>query len=217
MAAAGATIFLGRDLDFDVPGVLDRDARDVVRSTSMRRVGPMLAPLFPLGLPIGYLTVGCLTARWLHQQRRHGGPAIVSSALLGWFAQRVTKLAFPRERPRCPNVKRRTDSYPSGHTTGVTAVALTTAYVLARQGLISKRRALMIATSAPMIMGAYRVLDDEHWTTDVFGGWLLGGAVALACNAILADSLGVERATASAASTPATHHRVRRAPQTSAG
>lgn len=190
--------------------------RNIV-TTRLRRVGPRLTPLFPLGLPAGYITIACLTARWLRHRRRGGGPAIVSSAVLGWFAQRAAKLAYPRERPPRPNVRPRTDSYPSGHTAGVTAVALTTAYVLARQDLISKRRAVAIAAGAPVIMGAYRVLDDEHWTTDVFGGWLLGGAVALACNAILADSLGVVRATAPAESTRAKGRHVRPARRSSAG
>jgi membrane-associated phospholipid phosphatase len=97
---------------------------------------------------------------------------------------------FVRERPRRRGVKRRTDSYPSGHTTGATALALTTAYVLHRRDLISFPHAIAIATIAPTTMGAYRVISDEHWATDVVGGWLLGGAVGLACNAALADALG---------------------------
>lgn len=216
IAATCTTALIARELAFGTPDTLDRDVRHIV-TTRLRRVGPALAPLFPLGLPVVYITVACVTARWLRQRRRGGGPAIVSSAVLAWFAQRAAKLAYPRERPRRPNLKRRTDSYPSGHTAGVTAVALTTAYVLARQNLISTQRAVAIAAGAPAIMGVYRVLDDEHWTTDVFGGWLLGGAVALACNAILADSLGVPRATAPAASTRAIPRRVRPVPGTSAG
>ena len=214
IAAACTTALLAGELAFDAPDPLDLDVRHLA-TTRLRRAGPILAPLFPLGLPVAYVTGACLTARWLRQRRRGGGPAIVSSAVLGWFAQRLAKRAYPRERPRRPNVRSRTDSYPSGHTTGVTAVALTTAYVLARQDLISTRRAAAIAAGAPAIMGAYRILDDEHWTTDVFGGWLLGGAVALACNAILADSLGVARARASAESTRPTRRHVRPARRSS--
>jgi hypothetical protein len=219
IAALGVTALIARELDFEVPGPIDCEVRHVVRSTPLRRVGPRLAPLFPVGLPLGYCTIALLTSRWLRRRRRQGGPAIVSSAVLGWFAQRVAKAVSPRERPRNSGVKRRVDSYPSGHTAGVTAVAMTTAYVFARQDIISKRRALALATAAPAIMGAYRVLDDEHWATDVIGGWLLGGAVALACNAILADSLGRDdehRATVSAPSTPTGLRRVRPARSTSA-
>ena len=28
-------------------------------------------------------------------------------------------------------------------------------------------------------MGAYRVLADDHWATDVVGGWLVGAAIGL--------------------------------------
>ena len=85
---------------------------------------------------------------------------------------------YLRERPH-RNGRRRYDSFPSGHTTGATALALTTAYVLHRERLISTRRAVALAVGAPAIMGAYRVIADDHWATDVFAGWVLGSAVAL--------------------------------------
>jgi hypothetical protein len=189
-AALGAMVFLARDLRDNNPPLIDRRARRIARSRPMRRADRVLSPLFPLGLPGGYITIAYLTARALHRRGQRGGPAIVTSAWLGWLVHRAAKLVFERERPRRRGVKRRTDSYPSGHTTGATALALTTAYVLHRRDLISLPRATAIATIAPVTMGAYRVISEEHWATDVVGGWLLGGAVALVCNAALADALG---------------------------
>ena len=90
------------------------------------------------------------------------------------------KLGYQRERPLRPGVRRRTDSYPSGHTTGTTALAFTLGYVLFREGVLSKNRAAAIAIGAPALMGAHRVIADDHWATDVLGGWMLGGAIALA-------------------------------------
>jgi membrane-associated phospholipid phosphatase len=58
---------------------------------------------------------------------------------------------------------------------------LTLAEVLRREGFISTRRAAAIAIGAPALMGAYRVIADDHWATDVIGGWMLGGAIALTC------------------------------------
>ena len=159
-------------------------------------------------VPHGALASQARSARW-SCDRQLGG------ARMGRSARREGGVSAGASAPA--GCESSTDSYPSGHTTGVTAVALTTAYVLGRQGVISKRRAIALAAAAPAIMGVYRVLDDEHWTTDVFGGWLLGGAVALACNAILADSLGVERATAPAPNRPRVPRRVRPARSTSAG
>ena len=108
----------------------------------------------------------------------------MTAAWLGWLVHRAVKLGYRRERPLRPGVRRRTDSYPSGHTTGTTALALTLAYVLRREGLMSFRRAAAIAIVPPAIMGAYRVIADDHWATDVIGGWLLGGTIALTCSAI---------------------------------
>jgi membrane-associated phospholipid phosphatase len=98
-----------------------------------------------------------------------------------------------RERPRRPGVRRRTDSYPSGHTTGATALALTMAFVLQRHRAMSPRAAMAMAAGVPMLMGSYRVIADDHWATDVFGGWMLGGAIGLTCNAVLADSVRPRR------------------------
>jgi undecaprenyl-diphosphatase len=144
--------------------------------------------MFALGLPGGYVTVAYLAARWLRRRNARGGPAIVTSAWLGWLVHRGAKLVYSRERPPSPRVRCRTDSYPSGHTTGATALALTTALVLERQGLVSRRRACAIAVGAPLAMGVYRVIDDEHWITDVIGGWLLGTAIGIGCDVALGNA-----------------------------
>lgn len=144
--------------------------------------------MFALGLPGGYITIAYGTAWWLRSHRRAGGPAIVTSAWLGWLVHRGVKVIYQRERPRIPRVRRRMDSYPSGHTTGATALAVTAALVLRRNGVLSRNAALAIGIAAPLVMGAYRVIDDEHWATDVLGGWLLGGCIALTCAAMLGDA-----------------------------
>ena len=58
----------------------------------------------------------------------------------------------------------------------------------ARSRCVNQRRSRLgearaaLAFGAPALMGAYRVLADDHWTTDVIGGWMLGGAmVTLTC------------------------------------
>ena len=189
-AALGGMALIARSLDDDDPPLIDRRTRRLARSRPMRGADRVLSPLFPLGLPGGYITIAYLTARALHRRGQRGGPAIVTSAWLGWLVHRAAKLVYTRKRPRRRGKKLRTDSYPSGHTTGATALSLTTAYVLHRRGLVSSPGAIALAAVAPTVMGAYRVISDEHWATDVVGGWLLGAAVGLTCNAALADALG---------------------------
>jgi membrane-associated phospholipid phosphatase len=179
----------------------------------------MLAPLFPLGMPGGYITMAYAIAHWLHRRRDRGGPAIVTAGWAGWLSQRIAKELFIRERPRRRGVPRRIESFPSGHTTGTTAFALTAAYVLRRDGLITAPAAALLGAGGPLLMGAYRVIDDEHWMSDVLAGWLLGAAVGLTCCATLADSEGraVHRFTESASSRQGPRRRVRREAATSAG
>ncbi|MFI5229789.1 MAG: phosphatase PAP2 family protein [Gemmatimonadales bacterium] len=154
----------------------------------MQRARELVRPLFPLGLPGAFIPAAHLTARYVERRGGAGGPAIVASAWIGWLGQRGFKLFYHRERPRRRGVRRRTDSYPSGHTAGVTAVALTCAAVLGRSGVMTRRSAWSLAAGAPLVMGVYRVIADEHWTTDVVGGWLFGVAIALGCEALLGDA-----------------------------
>jgi len=209
-------MLLARGLRDDDPPWIDRRARRLARTRQMRRARTLLSPLFPLGLPGGYITIAHLTARALRRRGERGGPAIVSSAWLGWLVHRAAKLVYTRERPHSRGVRRRTDSYPSGHTTGATALALSIAYVLRRERLISRPRAIAVASIPAIVMGAYRIIDDEHWATDVIGGWLLGGAIALGSIAVLADSDGgtATQLKASAGSPRPLSRRGRREPQT---
>jgi undecaprenyl-diphosphatase len=188
--ALGGVALLARTLRFDAPLAVDVEIRRVARSGAGPQLARALKPLFPLGLPGGYLTVAYATAFWLQHNRRPGGPAIVTSAWLGWLVHRAIKVFYFRERPMARGKRYRTDSYPSGHTTGATALALTTASVLRRQQLISPVAAALIGIGAPALMGTYRVLADDHWATDVAGGWMLGGAIGLTCDALLADVVG---------------------------
>jgi membrane-associated phospholipid phosphatase len=197
----------------DEPTTIDHWVRRHVSIPGKRRVSPYLAPLFPLGLPGGYIAIAYFLARSLRRRRRAGGPAIVTAAWTGWLVHRGLKLVFVRERPRTRGRRRRVDSYPSGHTAGTTALAVCVARILARDGLVSPRQASLVGIGAPLAMGLYRVIDDEHWATDVLGGWLLGASVALTCDALLSElgaaPTGATRAPA--ARSRAAHPRVHRA------
>jgi membrane-associated phospholipid phosphatase len=189
-AAVGGFMLLARALEFDGRTRLDLAVRRVARSGMGPTIGRAMNPLFPLGLPGSYITIAYLIARRLRNERRHGGPAIVASGWLGWLVHRLVKEFYFRQRPPCGRKPNRSDSYPSGHTTGVTALASTIALVLSRQKSISPMTTGLIGVGAPGLMGVFRVLADDHWATDVVGGWMLGAAIGLTCDAVLGETGG---------------------------
>jgi undecaprenyl-diphosphatase len=71
-------------------------------------------------------------------------------------------------------------SYPSGHALQTSAMALTTGYVLLREGL-APRWSLAPLGLASLAAGAGRLLLDRHWTSDVLGGYLAGVALGASC------------------------------------
>ena len=187
-SAAAAAVLLARALPFDKPPAIDRRIRRAANSPRLRPVAAAMRPMFPLGLPGGYIAVAYLLARSLRQKGRAGGPAIVTSAWAGWLVHRAIKLVYQRERPRRRDRRRRIESYPSGHTTGTTALSVTAARVLSREGAVSHNAAVALGIVPPLVMGTYRVLADDHWATDVVGGWLVGAAIGLACDALLGEA-----------------------------
>ena len=193
--AAGTTFAaLGRAVVHPRPTRVDRIAHEVAQSSYHRLVEVAQLPVEIGGLAGVYMPLAALTARWLRRRGRRGGTTIVVAAAAGWVALRMARAAYDRTRPprpphRGPKAER---SFPSGHTTGVTAFAVAAARVLARERVLSPGAARAIAIGAPLVVGFNRVYVREHWLTDVVGGWLLGGGVGLACTG-LADAISVGR------------------------
>jgi undecaprenyl-diphosphatase len=103
--------------------------------------------------------------------------AIASAAL----ASLLLKRAVPRKRPRSASgPANEKPSFPSGHATRATAAALAIAYVLVRERMVPRSLALPLALAIAAATGVSRAYADAHWTTDVVGGWALGGATAAA-------------------------------------
>ena len=168
-----------RRIVIDDPPEIDLRVRRAAQTAVGRAAGRALAPLFPIGLPAGYLVIAYSTAHWVRRRGGGGSGSIIASAWLGWLLHRAVKVVLIRRRPLRPGARVRYDSFPSGHTTGATALALTTAIVLRRDGLVTPGRAAAIGVGAPLLMGLYRIVADDHWATDVVGGWVLGTAIAL--------------------------------------
>jgi membrane-associated phospholipid phosphatase len=104
------------------------------------------------------------------------GIATVGAAALASLA---LKRVVRRERPAGESgPSRETHSFPSGHATRATAMALMGAYLLVRERIVPAEVAMPAAAAIALITGASRAYADAHWTTDVIGGWALGAAAA---------------------------------------
>jgi membrane-associated phospholipid phosphatase len=164
---------------------IDRRVHDLAASTYHRSLELALLPIEIAGLPGIYIPLAGLMSRRL--RRRHGregaAGAVVGAAAFGWLALRATRLLFNRTRPPRPAHRgpKSESSFPSGHTTGLTALATAAGLVLKRNGIVSPLAARAIALGIPLVVGFNRVYVREHWLTDVVGGWLLGASVGLAC------------------------------------
>ena len=93
--------------------------------------------------------------------------------------------AFDRWLPQPPappgHRSRGKPVFPSGHAFGPGAVALATAYVMARERLARPGVALPVALMVPLATAGGRVLQEKHWASDVLGGYLGGLALAAGC------------------------------------
>ncbi|MGI8766159.1 MAG: phosphatase PAP2 family protein [Gemmatimonadaceae bacterium] len=139
--------------------------------------------------------VGTLAlAVWLWRRRVRYVAAVVMTAAVGATGIfLVIKQFFHRIRP--PGAIRLhvlTYAFPSGHATTSAAVFVTVAYVLARERILSRRNAVVLGVTGPLLIGASRIYLDVHWATDVLGGWAAGLLIA-ALSAALYERLRVSR------------------------
>jgi membrane-associated phospholipid phosphatase len=172
------------------------DAR--VRATLARKRHPRIRASLDVagraGTVAGYGSVAVVfaTAIAYHRDIKHAAPVFASAAVAAG-ASALLKRVVRRPRPeRAAGPVKARHSFPSGHATRATATALTGAYLLVRERLAPAEITMPFAAAVAIATGVSRTYADDHWTTDVIGGWALGAAVAAGAalwyEAIRADS-----------------------------
>jgi undecaprenyl-diphosphatase len=131
------------------------------------------------------VAVTLLAGVWLWRRAgARGAAAVLLAPPLAAGGVLGLKALFARVRPPgAVALHELGHSFPSGHTTAVTAVMLSLAYVGVREGL-APPGAAAAAVGVAVLVGAARVCLDVHWATDVIGGWSVGLLIAAASAAL---------------------------------
>src|SRR4051812_41282959 len=140
--------------------------------------------------PIGkwYSVVSAAAVARAIVARSSGRPAAGARILASTTSALLAK-AFDRLLPQPPvpaNHRHKPNKavFPSGHAMVGTAAALTTAYVLSREGLARPAIAMPPAIAFSLGNPALKLAVQKHWPTDALGGVAAGLAVAAACCAV---------------------------------
>src|SRR5205085_10046788 len=162
-------------------GAFDR----AIRSTAAAHRGPTVLAVFAiitrLGEWVTLVGASVLVALLLLRRGARVRPLLVVIApFLVSLAIYTMKGQFRVDRPNVGSAL--TFSFPSGHTSGSTAVVLVIAWVLRREKLGGPTWAFLLVV--PVLVGLSRIVLDMHWASDVVGGWLIGGAYAAAACAL---------------------------------
>lgn len=142
--------------------------------------------------PVGLAVIAVATAALVSWRRRSWGPGmlIVGTVVAAAAASTVTKMIVGRSRPSAAaELVTGVDwSYPSGHVTGIVALAgalwvVYGASVRTTSARVGVGAAVVFVVTVVAGTGLYL---SECWLTDVFAGVLLGAAVATAVSVVAA-------------------------------
>lgn len=149
--------------------------------------------LGPLGKEWFYIPLAATLSAYLWQHNRGLRaltPVLASVGVEG--VSRILDRLPPHRQPPPGQPKRHKPSFPSGHAMETTAVAMTTAYVLARENIADARPAFAAAAVLSVVSPLGRLYRDRHWLTDTVGGACAGLGIA-AASAALYDAAGRRR------------------------
>jgi undecaprenyl-diphosphatase len=142
----------------------------------------VMHPFNVLGFPpLVDFIYGAVAALLFVCGNRWAAVSCVFAGIGGAMLNSLGKALVPRPRPPAELVHVEhfipNSAFPAGHVLNFTAFAGFLAYLVWVRFQPSRPRALVFAVLVSMIvlMGLARIDSGEHWTSDVLGGYLLGG------------------------------------------
>jgi len=178
--AVGIFADLGEDVAARSTTAFDESVRTWIMAHQNRIVYKIAYFITWAGSPVVMIIVAAVAGAWFYHRRgRSKAGVMIAAPAVGGVVSFVVKYLFGRARPAGGALlNERSYSFPSGHALTSAAVMVTLCYVLAREGIISWRSAILIGGTVPLLVGLSRLYLDVHWTTDVVGGWAAGLFVA---------------------------------------
>ncbi|WP_270182714.1 phosphatase PAP2 family protein [Alkalihalobacillus sp. CinArs1] len=107
---------------------------------------------------------------------------VTFAVVIGNYSYKYVKVLIQRDRPTVEGTVAEGYSFPSGHVTmGVILYGLIV-YFLFQYVTRStfKKISLIVALILVVVIGLSRLVTEEHYFTDVIGGYCLGGAILVA-------------------------------------
>lgn len=158
-----------------------------VRELALEHRAPTAVTLFNIVSWLGgksILILLAMAAGWVVSGRSK--TLVLLIALAGFVSSEfvdLLKAGFSVVRPETGLAERESFSFPSGHVSGTTAIAVLLSYVALRR---RKARAPVLLTCAiiSLLMGMSRIYLDMHWASDVLGGYLIGAMIGLGFSAL---------------------------------
>jgi undecaprenyl-diphosphatase len=177
--AVAAFVVLTKGVDTHKTKALDARARRQFpkrRRPATRKAAELVQPL---GKWFGQVPMGLGVSAMLWRANRRSGAlsiagASATAASLAWLLEQTMTPRMPPPGRHSPTEP----AFPSGHALQTSALALTTAYVLSREGIVNGATSVPLATILPLSAGLVKLYLDKHWFTDVLGGYLLGATIA---------------------------------------
>jgi undecaprenyl-diphosphatase len=134
-----------------------------------------------LGSTVGIVTVLFVSMLLFIIFHRNVKAAVILflSVLLGNVGNKLLKALIGRERPTFPEHIEDGFSFPSGHVmVGLLLFGMIAYYLVRASQIIKVKQTILICTSLLLILiGFSRLLEGEHFLTDVIGGFITGGLV----------------------------------------
>jgi len=181
---SGIAISVFADLGEDVASKSTTAFDNSVRTWVISHQNPVIYKLAYvitwIGSPAVMVLLAVAAGVWFYGRRgRSKAGVVIAAPAVGGLLSGVIKVLFGRVRPAGGAIlNEKSFSFPSGHAATSAAVVVTLCYVMAREGMISWTKAIVVGGGIPLIVGLSRIYLDVHWTTDVIGGWAVGLFVA---------------------------------------